>query len=164
MAKLRPVEERDARGATTRTNPAITFTQDRQIRKVVGRNDFQMLDNPDYHEPITVQVQDGKIVFFRGAPNSTQSRAQAKEMKQEDVPAYIIKGLREHPVKMREQKPAVYEVRIATVGDVETAVVSELVTDGESVTVTPTEPDINPVRRSRTRQPSLDEMVDEVQV
>lgn len=146
MAILLPVEERDDRGATIRVNPSITWIQDRTIRKVIGRHDFQTLDNPDYHPPITVQVQNGVLKFFNGTPNSKQTRALAKEMQQADVPQYIITQLAKHPVIVRERRPMVYEVKLATIGDVETTVTAEIpLGDGETaVTVSPVAPDIAP--------------------
>lgn len=142
MATLRPLEERDAKGSTHRVNTSITFRQDQQIRKVVGRHDFQMIDNPDYHPPITAQVQGDKVLFFLGTPDTTASRNGAKEIVVKDVPKYIIDQLNRTPIKVREQRPTVYEVKIATIGDVETTQLEEVANDGESVTITPVAPDL----------------------
>ena len=146
MAVIRPLEERDSKGNTIRVNPSIVYRQDQSIRKIVGRNDFQMLDNPDYHLPITAQVQEGTILFFRGTPETTPSRAAAKEISQAEVPAYIIAELRKHPIRIREARPTVYEVKIATIGDVEVTQTTEVPNDGMSVTIEPIAPDLTPRR------------------
>jgi hypothetical protein len=141
MAALRPVEERDARGNTIRVNPAITYKQDRQFRVIVGRHDWRLEDNAEYHPPITAQVQNGKIVFFNGVPDTTKTREAAKEMKQSDVPQYILDGLRSHPIKIREPRPTVYEVRLAIIGDVEVAQATEVDTNGaDALEITPVAP------------------------
>src|SRR5262245_23971340 len=145
MAVLRPVEERDAKGNVIRVNPSILYKQDQQIRKIRGRNDWDLLDNPHYHPPITAQVQNGKIVFFLGSPESTQSRAFAKESSQaevERVAPYIIKNLRENPMKVRDYKPMFYEVKLAQLNGEEVPVAEEVLTGGATaVTVTPTTPE-----------------------
>ena len=145
MGALRPVEERDAKGNVIRVNPSIVFKQDQQIRKVRGRHDWDLLDNPNYHPPITAQVQNGKIVFFNGTPESSQSRAFAKEISQADVAKvapYIIENLRTNPMKVREHKPMVYEVRLVNVGGEEVPVPQEIETGGAAaITVTPTVPE-----------------------
>lgn len=143
MAALRQVEDRDAKGNTIRVNPAITFKQDRNIRRIVGRNDWALDENPEYHAPITAQVQNGKIYFFEGVPDTTQTRQAAKEIAEEKVPKYILDELRAHPMRVREARPTVYEVKLVTVGDVESAQLSEIPNDGQSVTVTPIAPDIS---------------------
>lgn len=155
MAALRPVEERDKKGNTTRVNPSVTFKQDRDIRVVVGRHDFRLEPNPDFHPPITAQVQDGRILFFTGTPDTRDSRAAAKEMSLDHVPAYIVQDLKRNPLKVREVKPTVYEVRLATVGDVPVAQVSELSAEGDSVTVTPVDPDLSEeaLRRATAKSP-----------
>src|SRR6266850_7170837 len=142
MGALRQVEERDSKGNTTRMNPTIVWRQDAQIRKVVGRHDFAMLDNPDYHEPITVQVQEGKAKFFRGLPDTTNTRAMAKEIKVAEVPEYIVDELKKHPIKVREARPTVYEIKIATIGDVEVTEQVEIPNDGREVVITPVEPNL----------------------
>jgi len=149
MGALRQVEERDSKGNTTRMNPTIVWRQDMQIRKVVGRHDFAMLDNPDYHEPITVQVQEGKAKFFSGLPDTTNTRAMAKELKISEVPEYIVNELKKHPIKVREARPTVYEIKIATVGDVEVTELAEIPNDGQSVTITPVAPILIPKTKSR---------------
>lgn len=145
MAALRPVEERDAKGNVIRVNPSIQFRQDQQIRKVRGRHDWDLLDNPHYHPPITAQVQNGKIVFFLGTPESTQSRAFAKEISQADVEKmapYIIANLRQNPMKVRDYKPMFYEVKLASLNGEEVPVAEEVLTGGAaSVVVTPTAPE-----------------------
>jgi hypothetical protein len=145
MATLRPVEERDSKDRTLRLNPSITFKQDRQIRVITGRNDWRLDPNPDFHEPITAQVQDGKVHFFAGIPDNAKSRAAARELKRSDVPEYIVKALTQSPIRVKEHRPAVYEVKIALVGDVETTEVEELASadTAESVTVAPVVPDLS---------------------
>lgn len=141
MAQLRPVEERDARGNTIRVNPAITYKQDRQIRVIVGRHDWRLDDNLAYHPPITAQVQNGKILFFNGVPDTTKTREAAKEMKIDDVPQYILDGLRSHPIKIREPRPTVYEVRLATIGEVDVIQATEVETNGaQSLDIMPVAP------------------------
>jgi hypothetical protein len=142
MAVLREVEERDAKGNTIRFNPSITFKQDRQVRTIIGRHDWRLDDNPNYHQPITAQAQNGKIVFFTGTPDNVQSRKLAKEIDVKDVPKYIVDELTAHPMKVRESRPTVYEVRIAKVGDIEVTQVDELPSDNGAVTVTAKEPDL----------------------
>jgi hypothetical protein len=167
MAALRPVEERDAKGNTIRINPAITYKQDRQIRVVIGRHDWRLDDNPEYHPPITAQVQDGKIRFFGGVPDSSVTRSAAKELtiKFEDdgktvaadspVPAYIVAALRARPIRVREPRPTVYEVKLAVIGDVEVAEATEIASDGTSVTVTAVDPDVNRhLRRTAAGNPA----------
>jgi hypothetical protein len=161
MATLRPVEERDSKGNTTRMNPAITWKQDPQVRLISGRHDFRFVDNPDYHPVITAQVQGSKVVFFHGTPDTSQTRAAAREIPAKDVPAYILDELDKHPMKVREARPTVYEVRVATVGDVEVTETVELVSDGQAVTVEPVAPDLTGKTRRRqsqahTAQPVLD--------
>lgn len=151
MATLRPVEERDARDITIRLNPSIVFKQDAQIRKVVGRHDFHMVDNPDYHPPITAQAQNGKVLFFLGTPENSQSRSASREMSVKDVPAYIVEELTKRPMKVREPRPTVIEVKIATVGDVEVTTAEELQTDGDSVTIAPVAPDLTMHRAGKPR-------------
>jgi len=145
MAALRPVEERDAKGNIIRVNPSIVFKQDQQIRKVRGRHDWDLIDNPSYHPPITAQVQNGKIVFFLGTPESTNSRAFAKEISQAEVvkiAPYIIENIKRTPIKVRESKPMVYEVHIANLGGEEVPVAQEVFTDGAAaITITPTVPE-----------------------
>jgi hypothetical protein len=160
MASLRPVEERDSKGNTLRTNPTITFKQDQTIRVVVGKHDWRLEPNPAYHAPITAQVQDGKIRFFTGTPDSTASRTLAKELPVADVPTYIIDQLQRTPIKVREARPMVYEVKIAMIDNVETTVVEELHSqDGMNVTLTPVAPDTSPEaiasqkRRKQSRVP-----------
>ena len=154
MAKLRPVEERDARGNTIRVNPAITYKQDRQIRIIVGRHDWRLEDNPEYHPPITAQAQNGKIVFFNGVPDTTKTRDAAKEMKINDVPQYILDGLHAHPIKIREPRPTVYEVRLATIGDVEVAQAQEVDTNGvEALEIVPVAPALDMPSRAAAAGP-----------
>jgi hypothetical protein len=157
MAQLRPVEERDAKGNTTRINPAITFKQDRQTRIVVGRHDWRLEDNPNYHQPITAQVQDGKILFFEGVPDNSQTRGASKQLKLAqdvtanesgmpmcgDVPKYIVDAIRRHPIRVREPRPTVYEVKLATIGDVEVTQTEEITGTGDAVTIDPIAPDVN---------------------
>jgi hypothetical protein len=147
MATLRPNEERDSKGNTIRMSPSITYTQDRQIRKIRGRSDYDFIDNDRYHEPITAQVQNGKIVFFYGTPHNSESRRAAKEITMaevERVAPYIIADLRRNPMKVREPRPVVYEVKLAVLGDEagEGVVTSEIPNDGRSVTITAIEPDL----------------------
>lgn len=163
MAQLRPVEERDAKGNTSRINPAITFKQDREKRIIIGRHDWRLEPNADYHPPITAQVQDGKIRFFDGVPDNSQTRGASKELKYSEertvneaglvflgeVPEYIIKAIRKHPIRVREPRPTVYEVKLATIGDVEVAQTKEIETSGDSVTISAVEPDLNPQPRKR---------------
>lgn len=154
MPALRQVEERDARGVTIRLNPSITFRSDRQIRRIRGRNDWDLVDNPQYHPPITAQVQGREIVFFLGTPDSTQTRALAKHITKDDVAKmapYIIEELTRSPIRVREQRPAVYEVRVTTIGDVEATEAREVPTpDGAtSVTVTPVAPNLDPAQLAR---------------
>lgn len=156
MPALRQVEERDARGVTIRLNPSITFKSDRQIRRIRGRNDWDLIDNPQYHPPITAQVQGREIVFFIGTPDSTQTRALAKHISKEDVSKmapYIIEELTRSPIRVREQRPAVYEVRVTTIGDVEATTTHELPTaDGAtSVTVSPVAPNLDPAQLAGAR-------------
>lgn len=156
MATLRPVEERSAKGETTRVNPSVTFKQDQQIRKVVGRHDFHMIDNPDYHVPITAQVQEQKIVFFDGVPDTSATRTAAREIPVSEVPEYIIKEMK-RGIKIRESRPTVYEVRIATVGDVEVTQVEEVPNDGVSVDVAPVAPDLSEQALKRSGRPKVAE-------
>lgn len=145
MAALRPVEERDAKGNTIRVNASVTFKSDPNIRRIVGRNDWALDPNPDYHPPITAQVQNGEIKFFDGVPDTTQTRNAAKELPINKVPQYIIDQLKSKPIAVREARPTVYEVRLVTVGDVEATTLSEMQsTDGQSVTVTPIAPNVGP--------------------
>jgi hypothetical protein len=168
MAQLRVTEERDARGNTTKLNPAITFKQDRQIRVIVGRHDWRLDDNPNYHQPITAQVQDGKIRFFEGVPDSSQTRGASRELKYAtvetknengmlmlgEVPKYIIDSIKKQPIRVREPRPTVYEVRLATIGDVEVAQTTEIASNGlDSVTVNAIEPDVNPHLRNQPQAP-----------
>ena len=151
MPALRQVEERDARGTTTRLNPTITFRSDRQIRRIRGRNDWDLVDNPQYHPPISAQAQGREIVFFLGTPDSTQTRALAKHLTKEEVAAmapYIIEELTRSPIRVREQRPAVYEVRVTTIGDIEATEAREVKTEdgATSVTVTPVAPNLDPSR------------------
>lgn len=157
MAVLLPVEERDSKGQTTRINPSRIFIQDKEIRKIVGRHDWALVPNDDYHEVITAQVQNGKIKFFLGTPHTTLSRKAAKELPAENVPPYILKEIERTPFRVMEQKPAVYEVKIATVGDVETTQVSELprTADGTAVVIEPIAPDVRPRGRAATVQPAV---------
>ena len=145
MAALRPVEERDAKGNTIRVNASVTFKQDRDIRRIKGRHDFDLLPNPDYHRPITAQVQNGKILFFDGTPDSTETRRAAKELtvaQVREVAPYIIKELQARPMKVREPRPTVYEVRLAVIDGVEVPQAEDITDagDGNSVIVTPKEP------------------------
>lgn len=163
--QLRPVEERDAKGNTTRINPAITFKQDRQIRVVVGRHDWRLEDNPNYHQPITAQVQDGKILFFEGTPDNSQTRSASKHLKLAstetrnengmamlgEVPAYIVAAIRKHPIRVREPRPTVYEVKLATIGDVEVTETTDITGGGASVTIDPVAPDVNAHLRKQGR-------------
>jgi hypothetical protein len=142
MATLRAVEDRDSKGNTIRFNPSITWKQDRQIRTIIGRHDWRLDDNPNYHGPITAQAQNGKIVFFAGTPDNAQSRTLAKEIDVKDVPKYIVDELTARPMKVRESRPTVYEVRIAKVGDIEVTQVDEMESDNGAVTVTPKAPDL----------------------
>jgi hypothetical protein len=143
MAALRPVEERDAKGNIVRLNPSILFKQDQQIRKVRGRHDWDLLDNPHYHQPITAQVQNGN--FFSGTPESTQSRTFAKEIpvaKVAEIAPYIIDNLKKNPIRVREARPMVYEVRVANLDGQEVPVAEEVDTHGAAaITVTPTVPE-----------------------
>src|SRR5438128_6819417 len=163
MSQLRPVEERDAKGNTTKINPAITFKQDRDIRRIIGRHDWRLDPNPDYHPPITAQVQDGKIRFFDGVPDSSQTRGASRELKLDEqhpttntaglvycgeVPKYIVDTIRRQPIRVREPRPTVYEVRLATIGDVEVTETKELSSKGaDSITVSAIEPNVNPQRQ-----------------
>lgn len=147
MATLREVEERDSKGNTTRMNPSVVFKQDPQVRHIVGRNDWRLEDNEDHHQPITAQAQDGKIRFFSGTPESTPSRTAAVELPLDQVPAYIIDTFTKRPMKVREARPTVYEVKIATIGDVEVAQVDEIANDGISVTVSPSVPNLDAPQR-----------------
>jgi hypothetical protein len=146
MAGLRQVEERDGKGNLIRLNPSIVFRQDQQIRKVRGRHDWDLLDNPHYHPPITAQVQNGAIAFFNGTPESAQSRAHAKPLTQAEVAKiapYIIKNLQDNPMKVREQRPMVYEVRIANVGGEDVPQAVEVDTHGAAaIDVTPVVPEL----------------------
>lgn len=148
-ATLRPIEERDSKGNTIRLNPTITFKQDRQIRKVKGRHDWDLIDNPDYHEPISVQVQNGALVFFRGTPETSQSRQHAKQISQtevEKIAPYVIENLKRNPVRVREQRPMVYEVKVASVDetDVVGAVEQVLAPGTTEVTVEPAHLELDP--------------------
>lgn len=168
MAQLRPVEERDAKGNTTKINPAITFKQDRQKRIIVGRHDWRLEDNPDYHPTITAQAQDGKIRFFEGVPDNSQTRGASKELKYTneewatetgmkmlgEVPAYIIAAIRKTPIRVREPRPTVYEVRLATIGDVEITKTEEIEASGDSITISAVAPDVNPHLRNQGAKPS----------
>jgi hypothetical protein len=154
MATLRPIEERDGKGNTIRVNPTLRYIADRQIRKVIGRHDWQMIDNPDFHPPITVQVQNGKYHFFIGLPDSSATRASAREISRQEVEKlapFIIPELLLHPMKVREARPAVYEVKLAKMDDsgVEAAIeVSELGAGQSSVTISAVEPDLGPETRA----------------
>jgi hypothetical protein len=146
MATLRPVEERDSKGNVIRVNPSITFVQDREIRKPRGRNDFDLKDNPDYHQPITAQVQGNTIYFFYGTPHTTQARAVAKEVSQAEVKRvapYIIANIDRNPIRVREAKPMVYEVKLASMcGEEQPAVVEHVLQPGTTeLTVEPTVPE-----------------------
>lgn len=149
MAALRPVEERDARGNTYRRNPTITFKSDREIRRIRGRNDWENIPNPQYHEPITAQVQNENIVYFLGTPDNSRTIALAREISQADVEKlapYIVAELRKNPIRVVEMRPAVYEVRVTTIGDVEATVTTAVDTGGASeVTVHPVAPNVNPI-------------------
>jgi hypothetical protein len=161
MPALRPVEERDKKGNTLRVNPSVTFKQDQNIRHVRGRHDYSFEPNPDFHPPITAQVQDGKLRFFSGVPDSAATRAHAKELKLADVPAYIVEGLRRNPLKVREARPMVYEVKIVQIGDQEVTTVEAIESQdgGMSVTIEPIAPDTSPAaveaqkRRRASRMP-----------
>lgn len=146
MPNLRPVEERDSKGNTVRYNPSIVFRSDQQIRKIRGRNDWDLLDNPNYHPPITAQVQNGQILFFLGTPESTQSRAHAKQIDKaavEKMAPGIIKNLQQNPIRVREQRPMVYEVKLTNVDGEEQPVATEVDTHGAtSIAVTPTTPEL----------------------
>ena len=148
MAALRPVEERNARGHTLRVNPSITFKQDHEIRRIKGRHDWDLLPNPAYHPPITAQVQNGKIVFFLGTPDNSRTIALAKEISQADVAEmapYIIDELTRNPIRVREQHPAVYEVRVTTIGDTMGTETVEIPTNGApTLTVEPVAPNLDP--------------------
>jgi hypothetical protein len=144
VAVLRPVEERDSKGNTTRINASITFKQDQQIRRIRGRHDYDYIDNPDYHPPITAQVQNGKILFFLGVPDSTPTRAAAKELKIADVPEYIVRELKNRPMKVREARPTVYEVKLATMAGIEVTEINELANDGMAVVIEPIAPNLGP--------------------
>lgn len=145
MAALRPVEERDAKGNTLRVNASVTFKSDPNIRRIVGRNDWALDPNPNYHPAITAQVQNGEIKFFEGVPDTAQTRNAAKELPVAKVPQYIIDAIKAKPIAVREARPTVYEVRLVTVGDVEATTLSEMQSaDGQSVVVTPVAPDIGP--------------------
>lgn len=141
---LRQVEERDGKGNVVRVNPSITFTQNQEIRKVRGRHDWDLLENPAFHQPITAQVQNNTILFFYGTPESTQSRAHAKPISRaevEKVAPYIIKNLQKNPMKVREARPMVYEVRLCNVDGDEVPVTEEHETGGAAeITVEPTAP------------------------
>lgn len=159
MATLRAIEERDSKGGTIRHNPSITYRQNREIRTIVGRNDWRLDENPKYHQTITAQAQSGKIHFFYGSPDTTQSRNMAKEISVDEVTKvapYIIDELRAHPMKIRESRPRVYELKLATVGDVEVTSVEELDADNGAITVTPVAPDINPQRSGKPRKTGSD--------
>lgn len=147
MATLREVEERDSKGNTIRVNPSVTFKADQNERIISGRHDFRLVPNEMYHEPITAQVQNQKIVFFTGTPDTTNSRRAAKEIKQSEVPAYILEMLRKNPIRVREARPTVYEVKIATVGDVEVTQTEELTPDASGNV------NIEPVAPKLTRAP-----------
>ena len=166
MAQLRPVEERDAKGNTTRINPAITFKQDRDKRIIIGRHDWRLEPNADYHPPITAQVQDGKIRFFDGVPDNSQTRGASRELKLDEkdenqneaglvflgeVPKYIVTAIKKRPIRVREPRPTVYEVKLATVGDVEVTQTEEIAEAGssDSVTITAVDPDVNRHTRKR---------------
>lgn len=169
MAQLRPCEERDAKGNTTRINPAITFKQDRQIRVVIGRHDWRLDDNPNYHQPITAQVQDGKILFFEGVPDNSQTRGASRQLKLAtvvtandagmamlgEVPKYIVDSIKRRPIRVREPRPTVYEVKLAMVGDVEVTQTDEIASGATSdaVTIEPVAPDVNAhTRKGRKAQ------------
>lgn len=148
MAALRPVEERDSRGQTIRLNPSITFVSDRDVRVISGRNDWRLAPNPQYHEPITAQVQNGEIKFFLGTPANSRTIALAKEISQAkvaEIAPYVIAELKKNPIRVREQRPAVYEVRVTTIGDVEATETREIATGGAStLTVEPVAPNLDP--------------------
>lgn len=145
MAALRQVEERDGKGNITRINPSILFKADQEIRKVRGRNDWDNIPNPMYHPPITAQVQNNEIKFFLGTAESTQSRTFAKEISRaevERIAPYIIENLKRNPIRVREARPTVYEVRIANLEGHDVPVAEEIDTNGAaSITVTPTVPE-----------------------
>lgn len=168
MAQLRPVEERDAKGNTMRVNPAITWKQDREKRIIIGRHDWRLDPNPNYHPPITAQVQDGKIRFFDGVPDNSQTRGASRELKYTEertvneaglvflgeVPEYIVKAIRRNPIRVREPRPTVYEVKLATIGDVEVTTTEEIGGGQDAVTVEPVAPDVNPHLRKQGRKPA----------
>ena len=160
MASLRPLEERDSRGQTIRFSPSITFKSDPEIRRIRGRNDWENIPNPQYHQPITAQVQNGKIVFFQGTPDNSRTIALAKELSQADVERiapYIIAELKKNPIRVREQRPAVYEVRVTTIGDVEATETREIETGGApSLVVEPVVPNLDPTLLRRAAERSSD--------
>lgn len=139
MAVLRAVEERDNKGNVIRYNPTITWLASQHIRTVIGKHDYRLEPNPDYHQPITAQAQEGKIRFFVGTPDSANTRAAAKEIAQTDVPPYIIAELKARPMRFKEPRPTVYEIKLATVGDVNVTEAVEMSPDddGQGVTVHP---------------------------
>lgn len=146
MAALRPVEERDGKGNLIRLNPSIVFKSDPQIRKVRGRHDYSLEDNPNYHPPITAQVQGTEIKFFLGEPNSTQARAVAKEIpasRVRELAPYIIEELKKNPIRVREARPTVYEVKMANIDGEEQPVAEEhqLAPGTTELTVQPVAPE-----------------------
>lgn len=156
--QLRPVEERDAKGATIRINPTIICKQDREIRHVVGRTDFRMEPNPDWHGVglVTAQVQDGDLRFFQGSPESVASRGAAKAMTVQEaekaMPKFIAM-LKANPLKVREQRQTVYELKFATIDGVEVSKLDELPNDGQTVVVAPVAPDLTPRQRTGAPRP-----------
>lgn len=129
MAALRAIEERDGKGNVVRRNASIVFKSAPEIRTVSGRHDYRLEKNPEYHLPITAQVQGKDILFFRGEPWTSQARAHAKQMTRaevEKVAPYIIKNLEQNPIHVREERPMVYEVKLANIGGEEVPVAEEL--------------------------------------
>jgi hypothetical protein len=155
MATLRPIEDRDSKGNTIRHNPTHTYMQAPQERQIMGRHNFEYVPNPEFHPVITAQVQDGKVKFFHGTPDTSGSRAAAREISVKQVPAYILAELDKHPMKLRENRPMVQEIRVALVGDVEVTETVDLPTQGDSITVEPVAPDLSG-RRRRAAAPAVD--------
>jgi hypothetical protein len=125
MATLRPIEERDAKDNTTRINTSVVFTQGKELHIPVSNHAYNTPPNPDYHPPITVQDQDGKLVFFEGLPWTSAQRRMAKEISLAEVPAYIVEQLQRNPLKVRVARPSYHEVRLAVIGDQEVVQVEE---------------------------------------
>jgi len=143
MAVLRSSEERDAKGNPFRFNPSLTFIQDATIRKIRGRNDYDIIDNPLAHQPITAQVQEGKLYFFRGRCETVNDRRAAVPLTLDEVPGYIVAMLKKNPLRYRESRPIVQEVKIVTLEDgSEATQVTELEVKGGSVTVSAVAPDL----------------------